>query len=130
MTSLINSTEVNRLSQVTSSKVMEKLSSDDLVRTLADLKDSDLAKLSHALLYSAREKASPEQQNRLAKYEHRAFAREAVEENPLMALPVATSIPLYQAYKVLKGARSDASLSQIGQGLLGVGEGLFKSTFK
>lgn len=91
------------------------------------LNPDDLAKMEHARLYMLREKLKSKQdQNALAGYEHRAFAREAVGDNPLMALPIAASIPLYQLSKMIPGleSRSDASWGQTGQGLLGIGEGL------
>lgn len=84
-----------------------------------------LAEMDHASLYQMRARAPKEMQGLLSPYEHRAFAREASQENPLMALPIATSIPLYQGYKAVMGARSAPSMSQVGQGLLGVGEGLW-----
>jgi hypothetical protein len=65
-------------------------------------------------------------QDMLAGYEHRAFAREAVGENPLMALPITAAIPLYQLVKLLgtTQSRSSPSWEQMGQGLMGVKEGL------
>lgn len=85
---------------------------------------------SHASIYMQRERAvTKEEQNRLAGTEHRAFAREAVAENPLMAIPIAAAIPVYQAAKVVGAtdSRSDASLSQATEGLKGVKEGLVQS---
>jgi soluble lytic murein transglycosylase-like protein len=82
---------------------------------------------SHAALYMERDKATTkEQQNALASKEHRAFAREAVAENPAMALPIAAAIPLYQGAKALgvTASRSDPSIAQAVEGLRGVGEGL------
>jgi hypothetical protein len=81
----------------------------------------------HATLYMERDKATTkEQQNELASKEHRAFAREAVAENPAMALPIAAAIPLYQGAKALgvTSSRSDPSIAQAVEGLRGVGEGL------
>lgn len=66
------------------------------------------------------------QQNQVAPYEHRAYARENVT-NPLNALQMAVQIPGYQAFKAINGnSRSDPSWSQVGQGLLGTWEGLTK----
>ena len=75
-----------------------------------------------------REAQDRELQNLLAGYEHRAFAREATADNPLMALPIAAATPLYQLAKLLgtTDSRSQASWGQMGQGLLGVGEGLLQ----
>jgi len=88
----------------------------------------ELAKLDHATLYRMRAQAAADQalQDQLAGYEHRAFAREATAENPLLALPIAVATPLYQAAKLLPSSqsRSRPGWGQMGQGLLGVGEGL------
>lgn len=87
----------------------------------------DYARAPHAELYMRRYRATdPETQNMLAAYEHRAFAREAVGENPLMAVPIALAAPLYQLQKAagLSGARSKPSLNQLLQGWTGVAEGV------
>lgn len=70
-----------------------------------------------------------ELQNQISPYEHRAFVREGVKDNPLMAVPYAVMTPLYQLSKLfpeLTGnkSRSDPSWNQMGHGLLGIGEGL------
>jgi hypothetical protein len=83
-----------------------------------------LSKLDHATLYMMRARAPKEMQGLLSPFEHQAFAREAVQENPLMALPIAAGTIAYQPYKMLFGARSAPSLDQVGRGLLGVGQGL------
>lgn len=88
----------------------------------------ELPSADHARLYMARYQAKdPAMQDLLAAYEHRAFAREATRDNPLMALPIAAGIPLYQLAKLMgaTNSRSSPSLFQAGQGLLGIGEGLF-----
>jgi hypothetical protein len=85
---------------------------------------AQLAEMDHAALYQARSRAPAQMQGLLSPYEHRAFAREATQENPLMALPIAAGTLAYQPYKALMGARSAPSFDQVGQGLLGVGEGL------
>jgi hypothetical protein len=97
-----------------------------LAANLLRLSPEELQRLDHATLYSARGYVPREQQNLLAPFEHRAFAREAVQENPLMALPIATGSLLYQPYKALMGSRSAPAWNQVGQGLLGVGEGLWQ----
>lgn len=89
----------------------------------------DMESAPHEQLYMARYQAQDQGlQDLLAAYEHRAFAREKVRENPLMALPIGASIPLYQLAKALglTQSRSGPSLFQAGQGLLGIGEGLFR----
>jgi hypothetical protein len=67
----------------------------------------------------------PSQQALLAPFEHRAYAREEVASNPLMALPYAAMVPGYQILKLLgKGARTPPSWDELGQGWLGTLEGL------
>lgn len=83
-----------------------------------------MAGMSHAQLYQMRAGAPAEAQNVISPYEHQAFAREATEENPFLALPIATAAPLYQVYKAVMGARSQPSMDQVLQGWKGVGEGL------
>lgn len=98
----------------------------EIASAIESLKGDELSKLSHADLYSARGYVPAEYQNKISPYEHRAFAREATQENPWMALPIAAGAVAYQPYKILKGqSRSGASLAQVGQGLVGVGEGLW-----
>jgi hypothetical protein len=100
------------------------LTPQDLAKGLLSLTPEQLKKLDHATLYSARQYVPQEQQGLISPYEHRAFAREATNENPLLALPIAAGSLLYQPYKALMGARSAPAWDQMGQGLLGVGEGL------
>jgi hypothetical protein len=93
---------------------------------LLQMSPEQLSQLDHATLYNARRYIPKEQQGLLAPFEHRAFAREAVGENKLMALPVAAGSLLYQPYKALVSpGRSQPSLNQLAQGLLGVKDGLF-----
>ena len=89
----------------------------------------DLRSLDHATLYRMRAAAQDRAlQDLLAGYEHRAFAREAVADKPWLAPSLLAATPLYQLAKVagLTSSRSAPSLSQMGQGLLGVGEGLLQ----
>lgn len=69
----------------------------------------------------------PAMQALLAGREHRAYARETVQDNPLMALSLLVATPAYQLAKLggLTNSRSKPSLSQMGHGLLGIGEGLY-----
>lgn len=87
-----------------------------------------LGDLSHQELMRLRNKYSDSKamQNALAPLEHRAYAREAVQNNPLMAASLIPAIPAYQLVKMLglMGARSDPSLAQIIEGYKGVGQGL------
>ena len=70
----------------------------------------------------------PATQALLAGREHRAYARETVADNPLMALSLLVATPAYQLAKLggMTNSRSAPSLSQMGQGLLGIGEGLYQ----
>ena len=69
----------------------------------------------------------PQMQALLAGREHRAYARETVQHDPLMALSLLVATPAYQLAKRggMTNSRSAPSLSQMGQGLLGIGEGLY-----
>lgn len=84
-----------------------------------------LSGLDHATLYQMRAKAPRGMQGLLSPYEHQAFAREATMENPLMALPIAAGTFAWPVYKTLVSpGRSEPSLDQVKQGLIGVGQGL------
>ena len=91
--------------------------------------DDAMAKMSHGdllLLRKSRRDDDKEAQNTIAKFEHRAYARESVKDNPATALTLPLMIPIYSAGKalgVLKG-RSDASLEQMKHGFIGLGEGV------
>ena len=87
----------------------------------------ELQSLDHATLYRMRAAAQDRAlQDLLAGYEHRAFAREAVAEKPWLAPSLLVATPLYQLAKLAgqTNSRSAPSMSQMGHGLLGVGEGL------
>ena len=87
----------------------------------------DLSDLSFEELLAIREKynGNKEMQNYLAPYEHQAFARKYVSENPIGALPMLAMIPGYEAKKVITGeGRSDPSLKSIGYGYKGLMLGL------
>lgn len=100
----------------------------EIAESLSSLGPQQLAALDHASLYTARQYVPRDQQGNISPYEHRAFAREATAENPWMGLPIAAGTLAYQPYKILKGqSRSGASLDQVGQGLIGVGEGLWSA---
>lgn len=93
----------------------------------------DLEDMSHEQLFMLRERNPNNKaaQELLAPYEHQAFAREATNENPLLALPIAVAAPVYAAVKSLGFMTDDQttkpSLSQVGRGLKGVGQGLIKN---
>lgn len=66
-------------------------------------------------------------QEMLAPQEHRAFAREWVQENPLVAVPsLAVATPAYAIAKQLglMSGRTKPSLYQVGQGYAGILDGL------
>ena len=106
---------------------MDTWTPDTLAKALVSLSKSDLSKLPHDLLYSTRSRVPKEQQNKIAPAEHRAFAREVVAEDPLMAISLAAGIPAYQLYKTIQGARSGPSLDQVTQGYAGIGDGLIEA---
>jgi hypothetical protein len=97
-----------------------------LVQGLSGYTPDQLSAMPHALLYAARDYANPQQQAVLGPAEHQAFAREATQANPWMAAPIAAATPLYSLYKAFAntGARSPASLGEVGGGLMGVAQGL------
>lgn len=96
----------------------------ELARRLPVMTDDELAQMDHATLYAARQYVDGDMQNRISPFEHRAFAREASSENPLLAVPIAVASPLYQLSKAFTGARSKPALDQVTGALVGVGEGL------
>jgi multidrug resistance efflux pump len=91
-------------------------------------KDLRLAEASHSELYIQRKKLqTKEEQNKVAPYEHRAFAREFARESPLQAaVSIPFAAPLYTAAKALglQKARSGASMEEIKQAYIGLAEGL------
>lgn len=64
--------------------------------------------------------------DRLAGLEHRAWAREEVQKNPLNAVAQAFLVPGYQGYKLLTGnpKATPPSVNQLRQGYTGILEGL------
>ena len=92
-----------------------------------DYSDEALNDMSWRDLWKLRNQVTNNQpeQNRVANYEHQAYAREATKENPMMAVPIAAAIPAYQVYKgVMGGSRSEGGLQQIGHGYIGIMQGL------
>lgn len=76
-------------------------------------------------LLMLRHKSHQSEQEKLAPYEHRAYARETVAQAPWMAPAMMLMTPAYQALKLVKGgARTKPSMKQLGYGLLGTFEGL------
>lgn len=102
---------------------------------MADLPTKEqMAQMSHSDLIQLRDKnPSKEAQDAIAPYEHRAFAREYVAENPVTGtLGMIGAIPGYQVAKAagLTKSRSGASVDQAVEAAKGVGEGVAKAADK
>jgi len=101
--------------------------------------EEDLARMSWSDLLALRRKLrTTADQNAVAPFEHRAYAREN-SDTPAAALQNIVATPMYSAAKVanraadgvglklpIGGSRSDPSLREIGQGIVGAWEGLTK----
>jgi hypothetical protein len=99
------------------------------MQTATGLPDEQtLAKMDWPSLIDLRKKfTGQDQQNVLAPYEHRAYAREFTD-GPIDALKMALFSTGYTPYKAATGeGRSQPSLRAIGQGLLGTWEGMTKA---
>lgn len=96
------------------------------------LDDTDLGAARMALmgrheLQAARKGKSSREQARMAPFEHRAYAREYVQDKGVRgAASLAVAIPAYSAAKALglTNARSPASVEEMKQGFMGIREGL------
>jgi hypothetical protein len=92
---------------------------------------AEMEKMTHHQLLLARKDAkSKEEQDHIAPFEHRAFAREYVEENPVTGtIGIGVAIPLYAGAKAagLVGSRTETSVEQMKQGYAGISEGLDKA---
>jgi len=93
---------------------------------------ADLSSMPWSDLYQLRMKTTdPLQQAMIAPYEHRAYAREQVQDNPLMAPVFAAAVPAYQAFKAITGPEDATSTppswAQVKQGYQGIGEGLYQA---
>jgi len=86
----------------------------------------EMASMPHSSLYQMRSRLPDREMQRVvAPYEHRAFAREWTQKNPLNALSLIPAIPGYQLYKMFTDqSRSGVDFNQIGEGYKGIGEGL------
>lgn len=86
-----------------------------------------LGQLPHAKLVNMRDAAGngKDIQNLLGPYEHQAFAREVVKDNPLMSAPALAGALLYDPAKLTPWAngRSDPSMQSMAQSLLGWRQG-------
>lgn len=90
-----------------------------------------LAKMDNPTLLGLRKSnPDPNAQDLLSGYEHRAAARGAGQENPLMAVSYGAAVPMYQMAKALPRSmtglqsRTGPSMHQLNQGLIGAGEGI------
>lgn len=92
---------------------------------------AELEKMSHGDLLMLRRQHNDDKvvQELLAPYEHRAFAREQVEESPINALALPVMVPAYEAAKAvgLMRGRSSPSMESMKQGLIGVTEGVVRA---
>lgn len=85
--------------------------------------EGGLTRASHSDLYQRRARGDQS----VAPQEHRAFAREWTQDNPMLAVPsLLAAIPAYSAAKALGliHSRTPASLNQVTEGYKGVAEGL------
>jgi hypothetical protein len=98
----------------------------ELALKLGSMTPEQLRVLPHSLLYASRQYVPQEQQGAISPYEHRAFTREAVYDNPLMAFPAFAGVLAYQPYKAVMGARSKPSVAQVKEGLAGIKDGLMQ----
>jgi hypothetical protein len=91
---------------------------------------ADIGNMSWEDLFKMRDRytADPFMQKLLAPFEHQAFARQYVQDNPMMGpLVMGTSIPLYQLAKFLRmqqGSRSGFDLDQLFAGYTGLFQGM------
>lgn len=90
----------------------------------------DYSQMSWDELYRLRNSLAPNdpRQAEIAPYEHQAFARESVSQNPLMAPSLAVATPAYTLAKLLglQKARSPASWDEVGAGYRGIGQGIMR----
>ena len=99
----------------------------------SDLSDDQLEAMDHGslLMMRAKFKQDMNAQDRLAPFEHQAFAREYVKENPVSGTAaLLAAVPLYYAAKLLNiapkgdGPQTAASFDQVSHGYKGIAQGL------
>lgn len=98
--------------------------------SIAKRRPEEMRRIPWLELLEMRKRAEGNQQLQdfLSSYEHGAYARETVKENPAMFVPIAIAIPAYNAYKRISGkGRSNPSLNQVTEGYRGAAEGLVES---
>ena len=88
-----------------------------------------LAKADWETLMRLRKAIPPEdpRQASIAPYEHRAWAREQVAGNPLLAPVYAALVPGYQLAKLVKSftpGQTAPSMNQLSHGMTGIAEGV------
>lgn len=108
---------------------MPILDDSDYGTAARDLLDKEkLAKMGLADLETMRDNAPKAVQDKIAPYAHRAFTRAVAEDNLPGAAATALAIPVYTASKALglSKTRSKASLEEMKQAYIGLGEGLMK----
>jgi hypothetical protein len=94
-----------------------------------ELTPEAISKLSFLESDDLRSRVGPDNkiaQNLLAPHEHALYNEGVVRENPLTALPLSIYTPAYSLFKQLGliDTRSDASLEEMKQGYVGIGNGL------
>lgn len=98
--------------------------------SIAKRRPEEMRRIPWEELLEMRKRAEGNQQLQdfLSSYEHGAYARETVKENPAMFIPISVAIPAYHLKKKLTGfGRSKPSLSQVTEGYRGAVEGLVES---
>jgi len=92
---------------------------------MADPKPTSMS-TSHSDLYQMRQGKDTFDQSLIAPLEHRAFAREAVAENKMMAAPLLFAPVIYQLSKAMgfERSRSPADVEQLFQSWAGIIDGL------
>jgi hypothetical protein len=96
------------------------------------LTDEELSQMDHMNLMSLRKLHEKDRNlnTRLAPFEHQAFAREYVKQNPVSGtLGLTAAIPLYALAKSAGfmsngGTATAPSISQVSAGFRGIGQGL------
>lgn len=98
----------------------------------SDLSDDQLESMDHGALSMMRAKFKQDMnaQDRLAPFEHQAFAREYVKENPVSgAAAMLAAVPMYYAAKLLRiapkgdGPQTAPSFDQVSRGYKGIAQG-------
>lgn len=95
--------------------------------------EEKLGSMAHSnvfLLRSLIDSNNTKAQNLVGPFEHQAFAREYVKDNPVVgSIGLAIATPLYSLYKAIKpsAGRSQAGLQEVSAGYKGIGQGLMQA---